>query len=156
MSDLGIIPTLLGIPFLLVGTGFTFFVLSRAVKALGSRKWPRVAAELESARLREVVTEVVRHDHAKAVVVDFSYRYQVDGRTYSGSRVTFSDYVNKTGAALKKLQRQYQTHRLIFVYYNPADPADSVLIPGASIYNFTPLLTGIGFLAAGAFLVLKL
>ena len=142
--------------FVLVGllTGAFFFV--RITQAAGSKSWPWAMGELESAALRDVVyhgREVEGGaDQASARVVNFRYRYQVKGENYTGTRVTFSDGVNKTGGALKKLQDQYQGKSKIKVFYNPRKPQQSVLVPGLSIFNFTPLITSSLFIAAGIFI----
>jgi len=84
--------------------------------------------------------------------VNFRYHYSVADRKYDGSRVTYSDGINKTMRALRKLQEKYQGKSLMKVYYNPTDPKQSVLVPGLSIFNFTPLITSALFILAGLFI----
>ncbi len=91
-------------------------------------------------------------DQASARVVDFRYRYRVKGEDYLGSRVTFSDSINKTAGELKKLQERYQGKSQIQVFYRPGRPQQSVLVPGLSIFNITPLITSGLFIAAGIFI----
>jgi hypothetical protein len=89
----------------------------------------------------------------KTVHIELLYEYQVAGETYRSSRATFSDMVNKPQSALDILLNEYAQHEYIVVYYNPTKHQDSVLFPGLSIWNFTPMLTGILFIAAGGYLL---
>ena len=84
--------------------------------------------------------------------MNFNYSYTVANRKYDGSRVTYSDGINKTMRALRKLQDKYQGKSQMQVYYNPKNPNQSVLVPGLSIFNFTPLITSALFILAGVFI----
>lgn len=150
------IVSIIALAFLLVGTGTAVFFLLKIKKAMASRAWPSVSGELESSGLRKVVYNGVDgdsiSDQASALVVDFRYRYTVNGDSFVGSRVTFSDSVNKATSSLKRLQSRYQGKEAISVYYNPENPAESVLLPGATFYNFTPLITSGLFVLAATYL----
>ncbi len=142
--------------FIVVGLATGAFFCVRLTQAAKSKSWPWVIGELESAALRDVVyhgREVDGSaDQASARVVDFRYRYRVKNEDYLGSRVTFSDSVNKTSGTLQKLQDQYQGKSQIKVFYRPDQPQQSVLLPGLSIFNFTPMITSALFIAAGVFI----
>ncbi len=142
--------------FIVVGLATGTFFCVRITQAAKSKSWPWVIGELESTALRDVVYRGRDSDGgadlASARVVNFRYRYRVKDEDYLGSRVTFSDGVNKTSGALQKLQDQYQGKSQIKVFYRPDQPQQSVLIPGLSIFNFTPLITSALFIAAGTFI----
>ncbi len=142
--------------FILVGLLTGAFFSYRIFQAAASKQWPFVLGELESNDLREVVYRGRDYDgtldQASAWVVNFSYSYTVAGKTYRGKRVTFSDGINKTMHALRRLQDKYQGKSQIQVYYNPKNPAQSLLVPGLSIFNFTPLITSTLFILAGVFI----
>ena len=146
----------IGSCFVAVGLATAAFFCVRLYQAFASRRWPFTIGELESSDLKLVVyrgREVGGGpDEASAMVVDFSYRYRVGEQRFNGKRVTFSDGINKTMRALKKLQQAYQDKSEIRVYYNPARPAQSVLVPGPSLFNFTPLITSGLFVAVGIFI----
>jgi len=143
--------------FVLVGLLTGAFFVYRIYQGVASSRWPSVPGELTSSRLKEVVYEGTDAgggaDRAGALVVDFEYRYSVAGQTYEGSRVTYSDHVNKTVGAVRKLQERYRGKRSIQVFYKPGNPSDSVLVPGLSIFNFTPLITSALFVLAGLFVL---
>ena len=147
---------LIGTCFVLVGIATGGFFVYRIYQAVSSNRWPFVIGELESTDLKEVVyrgREVDGTvDSASAWVVNFRYSYRVADRDYAGSRVTYSDGINKTARALRRLQDRYRGKSSVQVYYNPANPRQSVLVPGLSIFNFTPLITSILFVLAGLFI----
>jgi len=147
---------LMGSCFVLVGVATAVFFIYRIYQGVTSSSWPFVIGELESADLKEVIfkgREVEGGvDSASAWVVNFRYSYSVADRKHAGSRVTYSDGINKTSRALRKLQEKYQGKSLIQVYYNPDRPKQSVLVPGLSIFNFTPVITSALFILAGLFI----
>lgn len=147
---------LIGSSFVLVGVATGSFFVRRIYQGITSSKWPFVIGELESTDLREVIFTGRDPgggvDSASAWVVNFRYSYFVSDRKFDGSRVTYSDGINKTSRALHKLQEKYQGKSLIQVYYDPNNPKQSVLVPGLSIFNFTPLITSVLFILAGLFI----
>ena len=147
---------IIGTCFVLVGVATASFFVYRIYQGLASNQWPFVIGELKSTDLREMVYRGREldgsADTASAWVVDFRYSYSVADRKYEGSRVTYSDGINKPSRALRKLQEKYSGKSLIQVYYNPANPGQSVLVPGVGIFNFTPLITSALFILAGLFI----
>lgn len=88
----------------------------------------------------------------KTLHIKLLYEYEIAGETYRSTRATFSDMVNKPKPALDLLLNEYAQHDYIVIYYNPAKYQDSVLFPGVSVWNFTPMLTGLLFVAVGGYL----
>jgi hypothetical protein len=142
--------------FVLAGVATGAFFVYRIFQGFTSNRWPFAIGELESTELKEVIYNGRDAgggvDLASAWVVNFKYSYSVSDSKYAGSRVTYSDGINKTSRALKQLQKRYQGKSLIQVYYNPENPKQSVLVPGLGIFNFTPLITSGLFILAGLFI----
>ena len=147
---------LMGSCFVLVGIATGAFFIYRILQGFASAGWPFAIGELESTELKHVIyngTEIGGGaDMASAWVVNFRYSYSVSDKKYTGSRVTWSDGINKTMRALRKLQKKYQGKSLIQVYYNPKNPNQCVLVPGLSLFNFTPLITSALFTLAGIYI----
>ncbi len=149
--------TLIGASFLLVGFLTLLFFIRRALQAARSRHWPTTVGTLEKQGTR--IVDYNGHepdgspDFARAMVVDFRYTYQVDGRRYTGSRVTFSDHVSKSAGTLQRLLRQFDSRHQVTVHYNPDNPAESVLLPGLRPANFGPMLTSLAMIGAGLWLL---
>ena len=142
--------------FIILGVVTSLIFLSKALEAIKTIKWPSVNGNLNSTELKTIVYQGVyeggTRDGAVATVTNFQYSYSVDGTDYVGGRATMSDFVNKTGNYLITLQEKYKGRSYITVYYNPNNPSKSVLITGPSLYNFTPLITTIGFILMGAYI----
>ena len=85
------------------------------------------------------------------MVLDFKYHYSVDNNQISGTRVTYTDGINKSLRAKKKLKKKFEGKKRVKVYYNPKNPHQSVLIPGVGLFNFTPLITSTLFVLAGVY-----
>ena len=147
---------IVGSCFILFGVATGAFFIYRIYQGVASTHWPFVIGELESTDLKKVIYRgrdaAGGPDSVSACVVNFRYHYSVADRKHEGSRVTYSDGINKTSRALHKLQEKYQGKSLIQVYYNPDNPRQSVLVPGLSIFNFTPLITSALFILAGLFI----
>ena len=56
----------------------------------------------------------------------------------------------------ERLQERYRGKSQIQVYYDPDRPAESVLIPGLNIFNFTPLITSALFVLAGLLVIFSI
>jgi hypothetical protein len=154
MEDTGVV--IMGSCFVLVGVATGAFFIYRISQGVASNRWPFAIGELESTDLKLVIYNGTDSGGgtglASALVVNFRYSYTVADKKYNGSRVTYSDGINKTTRALRKLQKKYQGKSLIQVYYNPANPNNSVLVPGLSLFNFTPLISSALFILVGIFI----
>ena len=154
MENTGVV--IMGSCFVLVGVATGAFFIYRISQGVASNRWPFAIGELESTDLKEVIFRGRDVDGgadlASAWVVNFRYSYTLADKKYAGSRVTYSDGINKTTRALRKLQERYQGKSLIQVYYNPANPDKNVLVPGLNLFNFTPLITSVLFVLVGIFI----
>ena len=104
----------IGSCFILVGVSTGAFFCYRIYQGATSKRWPFVIGDLESRNLKEVIYRGAESgggfDSASAWVVNFRYSYTVADKAYAGKRVTYSDGINKTTRALKKLQQKYPPH----------------------------------------------
>lgn len=146
--------SIMGFAFIAVGAIISAFLVSKLFKAIQSHQWPYAWGQIDNASTRDVVVQSPgeRVGGHKSTQVDYTYTYEVNDQKYSGQRVTFSDQMVKTAGSLDKLLRDYSDGQQVKVYYNPADPAFSVLKPGPTVYNFTPFITAFLFLGVGIWL----
>ncbi|NQZ51935.1 MAG: DUF3592 domain-containing protein [Moritella sp.] len=91
----------------------------------------------------------------KSIHLDVEFEYEVDGQLFHSKRTTFSDFVNKPVSALDNILKYHLNGELVQVYYNPENPKDSVIIPGIRVWNFTPMVTGLGFICSGLLILLQ-
>jgi hypothetical protein len=141
-------PWLIGTPFavvgiVLVGIGVHIFARDGAAK-----DWPTTDGVITSSKIDS--NTIQTHDragnlrYAETRQPKVSYSYTVDGKQLEGSRITREPHADGHGDA--KLAA-YPVGKTVKVYYDPKDPASSVLELGTSI-------GGIIFAALGAFFVL--
>ena len=118
---------LFGLPFFLVGIGFLVWsVIPTFYDGWRMASWPATAGQLTHAEL------AVNHsDDSTTYQAKARYTYEVSGRRYASDRVAINsgsdnigDFQHRIGRHLEGIQRH---GRPVNVFYNPADPQDSVL-----------------------------
>ena len=142
---------------LLFGTacsGGALYALSQIGRALNAQRWPFVEGEIASTRL-------VRResgDHTTSIDSEYvSYRYEVDDRPYRNDRVRFGPVIAPRSIlpgtdpepnapyASAALAQRYPQGKRVRVYYNPRNPADSVLYRTPSFEVWVILGAGLLF-----------
>lgn len=142
---------LLGLFFALFGVYFI---------ALGSeaRSWPQTAGTIQSVTVRTSVLmsggaamTPEQRERRRQYYPQISYRWEVGGQSYTGSRFrlgTTHEKYNQREKAVAAASR-YKNGASIDVYYDPSDPSQAVLLKAASGGVFVPLPLGLLFAAAG-------
>lgn len=125
-----------------IGGPISGFFLGRIfLEARSSSTWPSVLGTITRAQVGE--TEVQRY------FADVTYSYRIRGTEFTGSRIRASDgeYSVRDGAvqAIGELQVGQQVN----VYYNPADPRQSVLQAGAGFQEYALLLVPVAMFCVG-------
>jgi len=154
MNALG--SSVVSLVFIAIGAGIVFFARNIAAKARRSLSWP-IAEGLVSHSAVLLRTEQTSNSNNAAIYkADIAYRFKVQGRDYSSSQITLMDYSSSMARA-EDLVARYPDGSSVSVYYNPANPSESVLEPGATRgIQILGLIGGI-FAAAGvAFLFMSL
>ena len=127
--------------FVIGGPLSGYFLTKIFLEARASANWPSVAGTLTKAEVRD--TGVGRY------CADVAYLYRVGANEFTGSRIRASDgeYNFRDGAvqALGALK----VGQIVPVYYNPAEPRQSVLRPGAGFQEYILLLVPIVMFAIG-------
>ena len=96
-----------------------------------SPQWPSVMGEMLSARAvaRNETGDGSGHDmhmwHSEV-----RYRYVVQGQSYTGNRLRAFGYNHSSEAESLKELAPFPVGKPVKVYYDPAKPSVSVLIPG--------------------------
>jgi hypothetical protein len=120
-------PIVLGLLFILIG-GIVFFLwgLPSLKYSHASKIWPAVPGEI----IRSEV-ETYRRDGKTQYQPDIAYKYSVDNKDYSSSKVTVGDppFTSNISPA-KRIQADYPVGKSVDVYYDPEVPSSSALRPG--------------------------
>ncbi len=131
-----------------LGIGYLVaFVFGKPIldDAWASSEWPSVAGTIKESEVRQERHEGKLHHSA-----GIHYEYQIDGQTLGGDTVWFGGNFSSTdsGSARKTVNR-YPVGEQVDVYYNPEDPTNSVLEPGAHLSSYAVFGIGLAFLFVG-------
>lgn len=129
---------------LLIGGGISYR------RGTATQSWPTTNGVITSSQIYE------SHDDEGGVSygLNATYDYTVDDRRYAGDRIKFVDYTSSRRYALD-LQEKYARGTEVTVYYDPADPASSILEPGAGWVQYLLLGMGVCFSIVPLFSILS-
>lgn len=136
----------MGVVLIVAGSFFAWRLWLSYQKTSVSRSWPAIPCQIESSR---IVSQRPTPASALAYRVEIRYRYQIKGVSHVSTRIR---HVEAAPTAHRDValavQQQFPPGSERVCYVNPADQAESVLIPGtrAALYSiWFPLL----FVAGG-------
>lgn len=150
-------PLVLGIAgwgFLLIGLACGIFGIFFLRDGFASSAWPTADGTVIGTAVRTSIVGTGRRyagRRSREYYAEVTYRYAVDGESYTSSRFAMGETQRKhseRGDALADARR-FRTGSTIKVYYDPADPSSAILSPGAGIGAWVPSLIGILFAACG-------
>ena len=117
-----------------------------------SRTWPQIEGtiveskvtftsrteqhQVDSRRPEETVTRT--HE---TFFPSIKYEFELDGRKFEGTRITASD-TGMTSQEAATQTKQYPPGARTVVFYNPQNPADSVLVPGIATTSILSIVFG--------------
>lgn len=143
---------------LLLGVFFTLFGAYFIALGNEARSWPETEGTVVSVTIRSWTPGAgnqgrtrAQRERLREYYPEITYRWEVDGQSYTGSRYTLGTTHEKyderdeaVAAAVK-----YRNGAPIPVYYDPKDPSEAVLDNSTSGAVFVPLPLGLLFAAAG-------
>lgn len=132
--------------FVLIGLGISINGVDRASAGEASRSWPATGGQITASSVG-----ISMSDDGTEYSPDVSYIYQVEGREYDGSRISFGGTNGGEEEAIRYTQR-YPIGKKVSVYYDPSRPERAVLEPG-SCTGCEQSLTFLGSVALIALLV---
>lgn len=137
---------------LLAGGIITSVVFWRTWRlARASVRWPTVPGVILYSGTKSA--SVLRG--GPATVADVRYRYDVDGRSYEGTRISVGQYGTGGGGHARAESARYPQGNDVAVYYDPAKPGESVLEPGGAVFlSLFLLVFATLMLAVGALFLL--
>lgn len=111
-------------------------------KAHNSAKWPEVAGTIVS-------SNISHHLGGKGTPYsspDIAYSYQVGPTLYIGDNIAYAPLSSSNTRKVSQVTGRYPVGRVVTVYYDPSNPQESVLEPGATTDSWTKVIAGIIFL----------
>ena len=106
--------------------------LSDQINGYNSEFWPSTTGKIISAEVKRVSNPEGEDLYKPAV----HYKYQVNNKSYQGSRITFKlenplDHIRGRNRPAQEVVRQYAIGREVTVYYQPNRPKKATLEPGS-------------------------
>ena len=125
------------------------------VEGWQSRSWPVAVGNVqESAAVSKPVVSSARRGTVGTHVVRLRYEFAVDGRTFTGTRQSLDDVgIIKTEEQSRSEAGALPAGSSVRVFYDPSDPAISLLTPGVPIGGVISSVFGLLLIAAGSAMV---
>jgi hypothetical protein len=138
-----LIKVLLGLSLVLMGCGGTGWLWYTYQKAEETRHWQSVEAVVISSQM---LTDRPTPHSPLYYRAEVHYRYTVDDKTYTGTRLGADGPSNKTDRALENV-KNFAVGKTVTCYVDPADHTKAILkhAPDYGIYSiWFPLLFVVG------------
>lgn len=142
---------------LLLGLAMLAFGIFFVSDANASNDWPAVTGTVQNVRVTWSTSSTDPSNANRDYIYEINYDYLVDDVAYDGDRYSLG---NGSNAAPRNYDSEeearsaayevYTPGRDVTVYYNPADPSQAVLAPGANTGTYIPALFGALLLLGGA------
>lgn len=139
-----------GLLFVAFGLGFSLIFALPFLRSFKTRRWPSVPGRIYSARIRENYNVTERERHYKP---DIRYEYRVAGKAFRGKRLGIYAQSNAGYVFATTAMERYAEGTAVTVYYNPANPADAVLIQGPEYQALIGVIVPWVFVGFGAFIL---
>jgi hypothetical protein len=108
------------------GVALTAWGVHVAREAINSRSWPTVEGTVIVSETRHVSASQ-SPDRRSSYEPEVAVEYEVDGQTLICDRITFTTISFDRAILVHELLGSYPVGKKVDVYYNPDDPARSVL-----------------------------
>ena len=120
--------------------------LGELIRALASKRWPTAEGRiLKCVRDSYSVSE----DGPPSGLPDVEYSYSVDGVDHIGTRISFADLAYLGDGATAGFVKKHPRGGKVRVFYDPKNPANSLLEPGIRVQVFTMLFFAALIFSAG-------
>lgn len=124
--------TLLGVALIVALPVALWFALSQISNAKASTSWPTVNARITKSEVEERRGRRGRRTYH----ANIEYAYSVDGKSYTSDRISYGG----TGEDAEETVARFALGSTHEARYDPANPSESVLVPGVTIFTYLILL----------------
>ncbi|MGE0076420.1 MAG: DUF3592 domain-containing protein [Bacteroidales bacterium] len=145
---------IIGLIVLIIGLIVLFLALRAIKKSKASSQWLTTKGEIT----KSGTTKDMNIERGYSVYnADIEYKYIVNGKEYTSSRIYFGSSISMTGKEEKSnlLARKYPLLRKVTVYYNPENEKESVLETETQSELYWGIAISIIVIAFGIFYCLK-
>lgn len=143
----------LGLVFLVLGLVLCLVIGKPTVDmAKASKSWPTTDGEVIESRVKRVKSNRRKGDSYQVEII---FEYEVEGQRWTSNRPWFgSDIATNDPNMVQGFVNECPKGKDVTVYYDPENPAEAVLQPGASISSYFMMIFGAVFALVGAVIFL--
>lgn len=142
---------LLGSSFICIGLGVTGYGVYEIIRGLVAHNWSTVngvitTSVVESYTIRRNVNNMDATMYRPRV----EYEYVIGGESFIGDRIRFGEIGAGDVKYARSFLNRYPVNASVTIYFNGANPGESLLEPGIHRSMWLKMLYGGGFLFFGA------
>lgn len=137
--------------FIVVGLGLMVVGATPVIETMSAADWPSTQGMIVSSDIRSRTTKGRTVRTLKVV-----YRYSVKGVGYKGERIRFGADITPGRSSSRAVAEKYWEGKTVEVFYDPADPTQSVLERALDAEMFVMPGLGLLFFLLGAVVTRKL
>lgn len=116
-----------------------------------SLKWPSTKGWIKKSDV--YVSRSRSSGSSRSYEFTVEYAYDVNGTTFTNNLYSYQVTYNAAHSkGAQELVSKYPEGSTVDVYYDPAKPENSVLLPGINLWSYLPYVAAIAFLAFGIFI----
>lgn len=131
--------------FIVTGGATAIWGVRDLLRASASSDWPIVRGVIDSSWVESQADSEGSTTYDAEVV----YRYTVEGVDHLGNRIRFGEISTSDPGDAQEIVNRYPVDLEVAVYFDRADPGDSVLEPGVHLSTWAVPGFGVIFLSAG-------
>jgi hypothetical protein len=134
-----------------IGCWLTYRGVVRTWTVIASRGWIAVNGRAVDAEMKPCGKSGKPDCHPVV-----KYEYEIDGRKYSGTVINPTKEGGYSEPEAKDLLDQFQTGRIVQLYYDPKDPGSALLVHGRLVPSYPiSIVVGLFFLVASVVIAKK-
>lgn len=131
--------------FFVVSIGITAYTTKVILDSERYSRWPTTKGKVLSKRVEERTYRVRRNRTEKSYYPYITFTYCVNNSTFTNDRIAFFDTVTQAQSQIGDIWKLISADDSVYVYFNPNNPAESMILTTPS------KLTTTFFLVAGIF-----
>ncbi len=141
---------IIGLVFFFAGATTLSFGVRQFQQGISGKKWPTTRGVIISSGTR---WQRSNSGGNPTLIADVVYEYEVNGQLFRNDRISAHQFGSSNSEHARKEANNYPEQTSVIVYFDPADPAQSLLKPGWGWIHLITLIVGSGVILAGFFLL---
>lgn len=139
----------LGVAMTVAVPFMAYVMIKNLIGSRASNSWPQAQATIT----RFEIVEDYLGRRLPSYQPKVEYRFSVDGKDYSGSRLAFGVHSSEIRSEIEELGVKYAPGTQHAVYYDPADLTQSVIERGTHWLAYVGLVVPLAMLIVGPFMI---